>query len=208
MEINAYLYTVYPKTVLKNIPYVGFIYKRGTFKLTKEAVLECMKGATVYRRFGNDNTVKVTTLNIDRLHNEKFMTEEEWNKIVESQEIEAISEEPVSDNGSTNEVIDEVEDVVSDPVVDPIADAAEPAVEESVDEAPVEVETTTETATNNSIEEVIDNDVNTESATIDKEEVKEEDTIIDDANIEDEGIEEPQVSKVNINYNGKKNKHK
>ena len=211
MEINAFLYMVYPKTVLKNIPYIGFIFRRGTFKLTKEAVQACMKGATVYRKFSNDFSEKVTSLNIDRLHNAEYISEEDWNNgnIVGTELVDNTENYITDINNSTDEVADEVksneafvtENIVEEVQSSPIADSTE-AVNSVKEEA---VLNPVEEAQVESSDDEISNDVENESTVVDEPVIEEQTTIIDPlAEIENEDF---KPAKVNINYNGNKKKH-
>ena len=81
---QRFLYSVYPKRVIKSIP--GTVIRTAkSLYLNKEEVLICLKNGSVYRRFANESrNEKVTILNIDRLHNAKFMTEEEYEAFLQA----------------------------------------------------------------------------------------------------------------------------
>ena len=57
---------------------IGNLMVPSTVKITKEDVEICIKKVPVFRRFKNGKLVRVTSSSIDRLHNEEFMTEEEY----------------------------------------------------------------------------------------------------------------------------------
>jgi hypothetical protein len=84
---NKYIYSVNPRRVISGLSDGTEIRVNKSLELSKEDVLLCLQKASVYRRFntvtgaGND-IVRVTTGNLDRLHNEKYMTEEEYEKFL------------------------------------------------------------------------------------------------------------------------------
>ena len=80
---ERYLYSVHPRKPIKNLSDVAVIRAPKSLSLTLEDVLTCLKSAVVYRRFANENRIeRVTILNAERLHNAKFMTEEEYEKFL------------------------------------------------------------------------------------------------------------------------------
>ena len=82
---NTFLYSVYPKRVIKELPTTTPIRTPKSLYLTKDQVKICLKYGSVYRRFANEKrNEKVTILNVDRLHNATFMTEEEYDKFKDS----------------------------------------------------------------------------------------------------------------------------
>jgi hypothetical protein len=76
---NYQVNTIMPITGLS----IGNIMVPSTVKLTKEDVLKCLEKAPVFRRFNNTKLIRVTVSNLDRLHNEKFMTESEYEEFVD-----------------------------------------------------------------------------------------------------------------------------
>ena len=77
---KALLYSIHPKKVIKELPTLPIRSPRSLY-LTKDQVRICLKYGSVYRRFANEQrNEKVNILNIDRLHHEKFMTEEQYEK--------------------------------------------------------------------------------------------------------------------------------
>lgn len=82
MDEQKYLYSIKPRRTIKNLnKEVPVIRTAKSLYLTKEEVAECLKHASVYRRFGVNQSVQVCGIDIDRLHNEKFYSKEEWDKI-------------------------------------------------------------------------------------------------------------------------------
>ena len=81
---TRYLYSINPKRVIKFLGGVQLnppIRVSKSLNLTKSEVLECLKSGSVYRRFANEGRLaRVTLLNVDRLHQAKFMTESEYEK--------------------------------------------------------------------------------------------------------------------------------
>ena len=236
-NIGELMYTVYPRTILRNVPNIGFIMKPGSFKLTKEAVLVCLKGATVYRKFSADHAEKVTILNLDRLHNETFITEEEWKSNVSNitmgeELINNSSDDPMPDCETlVSEVSDDTTDttditiedeVINDTVEDNNAVVEEVNSEEVTNEQNLDdssrIEGEEVTSDNDDLGDIISEEadttiVDTELVVVDsvdqvEEESKEEVTEEEEVVVVDNNITNTNNStKININYNGKK-KHK
>lgn len=83
---ERYLYTINPKKIIKRLadePLNPPLKTPKTLNLTKEQVRDAIRYGSVYRRFANENrNERVTTINIDRLHNAKYMSGEEYEKFV------------------------------------------------------------------------------------------------------------------------------
>lgn len=127
-----FLYSVYPKKPIKNLlPNGRPINSAKSLQLTKEQVLLCMKSGTVYRRFGDGNTERVTTLNIDRLHNRELISEKDWkNSIKEEKVVEEVSEpEPVKEPEKVEEVVESKEPEKVEEPVEETTETEEPEVE-------------------------------------------------------------------------------
>ena len=235
-NIREFLYTVYPRTILRNVPYIGFIMKPGSFKLTKEAVLVCLKGAAVYRKFSADHAERVTILNLDRLHNETFITEEEWKSNVSNitmgeELINNSSDDPMPDGETlVSEVSDDTtattditieDEVVNDTVEDNNAVVEEVNSEEVTNEQNLDnsnrIEGEEVTSDNNDLGDIISEEadttiVDTEPVVVDsvdqvEEESKEEVTEEEEVVVDNNITNTNNSTKININYNGKK-KHK
>ena len=149
---TTYLYSVNPKKIIKDLPTLPIRSPRSLY-LTKEQVMICLKSGTVYRRFAAENrNERVTILNLDRLHNDKFMTEEEYKAFLESKtndqrgtiindheenKKETVNEDNIKEEENNN---DESHTVQPDVNVEYNGDEV---VEETVEEESVD-ETTTE----------------------------------------------------------------
>ena len=154
---------------------VGNLMVPSTAKLTKEDVLICVKKAPVFRRFGSSKLIRVTASNLDRLHNENFMTEEEYEEFLIKQ----------GDNrGKVTEVPVEETKVAEEPVIkEEVPVEEEPVVieETTVEEVPVEAETedsaqTIEEEVSSAVEEEINDEGISEDVTEDDSPVVEDDT--------------------------------
>lgn len=79
----AYLYSVNPKKMIKTLKNAPAFRIPKTLELELEDVKECLKYGSVYRRFtGATGNVKVTVDNVERLHNEEFMTPEQYSQFI------------------------------------------------------------------------------------------------------------------------------
>ena len=183
---ERFLYTVYPKKPIRGVlPGNKAISSGKSLSLTKEEVLGCMKFGTVYRRFANEGrNERVTTLNLDRLHNAKFIEPKDWN-VDDNSEGSVV--EPPADNRGT--VID------TNPVVEktPLEKAQE--IQEEIKKIDPEIEKEVETAKKEAnvapdteiLASVSMNENGTEEAPA-QEEVAEEDKI-EDESAEDESTD-------------------
>lgn len=121
---TKFKYSVNPRRQINEIKEVGSIRKNCTLNLTKDQVRTCLKtGAIIYRRFSPSNIVRVFGIDLDRLHNEKFYSEEEWNKMQETKGSDDVTtpEEPVVDESDNNTVGNEgspAEEVTDEEAVD------------------------------------------------------------------------------------------
>lgn len=80
-DTKTYLYSVSPRKTITGLSNVAAFRSPKSLFLTLEDVKICLEKATVYRRFANEGRVeKVTIGNYERLHNDVFMTEEEYNE--------------------------------------------------------------------------------------------------------------------------------
>ena len=88
-ENKEILEEVYPYQVNTRMPIVGLtigiLKVPATVKLTKEDVIICMKKAPVFRRYSNGIKERVSISNIDRLHREDFISEEDYNKMIDKE---------------------------------------------------------------------------------------------------------------------------
>ena len=197
-----YLYSVSPKKPIKGLLADGRpINSPKSLQLTIEEVKKCMNCGSVYRWFANeDRRERVTALNIERLHNEKFYTEEEY--------ASAKFDNVAGNNGT---VVDTK--VETEPVVEEVA----PVVEEVVEEVPAAVEETPVVVTEEdsanveetvTVEEPIAEEVKAEEA-VTEEAVVNEVTADETPVVEEEKVEEaPKAENTNFQTtNYKKKKH-
>lgn len=158
---RVFLYSVCPKKVIKELPTTIPIRSPKSLYLTKEQVKICLKYGSVYRRFANEQrNERVTIMNIDRLHNEKFMTEEQYKEYEQSlkdgQRGSVIVDEPKVENPTPEVKKDKVEVKVEEKVE--IVVTEDPVVEEEKVEDDGIIRPTEESETPESItaEEVVD----------------------------------------------------
>ena len=154
---ERFLYEIRPIKPIKDlIPGKG-IKAPCSMQLTKEEALHCMKYGSVYRNFSDSgmNPIRVTGSTIDRLHNAKFISEDEWMKkigkeiVSEQQEEEStveVEETPVKEVPvAMEEVVEENTIVEETPVVEEVV-AEEETTEDAQDFLPTEEEESTVTS--------------------------------------------------------------
>ena len=88
MEAKSYLYSVHPKRIIKGLESVDVIRAPKSLYLTLEDVKKCIRLGTVYRRFSSSDIARVNTANVERLHNEKHMNEDEYKQFLIAQSSE------------------------------------------------------------------------------------------------------------------------
>ena len=136
MEDIRYVYTVNPRRPIRGIAGIKSIRTGTTLKLTKEEVKIAMKSGHVYRRFANEGiNQRVTGENLDRLHNEKFMSEKEYKEFL---------------NESTEEIKSSVDSKVEEPSVETQEPVKNTPVEEKI---PEHIEDNTEKELNSEVKE-------------------------------------------------------
>lgn len=204
---ETYLYSVHPKRPITDLSGVGFLRVPKSLQLTKEDVKKCLEKAVVYRRFANEGgkEVRVTINDIDRLHNAKYMTEEEYKEflanglsegagkvVVEEAPVEEeaeeahvkvkeeaeVEEKPEENKLDTEEIFesDDEEDTVK-------------SVEPEVEDEPVEENQTVDAASEVSGEEAVEEVVEEETAAEKVEEGNDEkESTVED--VVDEKVEE------------------
>ncbi len=146
---KAFLYSVNPRKVITGISGVNAIRTPKSLYLTKDDVKICLQRASVYRRFAGDVAPeRVTIGNLDRLHRENYIPEDQWEsfKAVELSvghgKVEAGSvvnendskQETVIDNKKEEEKLQETsEQIVESDDEDEVVKVMEP-VEDKADE--------------------------------------------------------------------------
>lgn len=115
---ETYLYSVHPRRVITDLSGVSSIRVAKSLFLTKEDVYKCLKKATVYRRFANIGiNERVTIENVDRVHRDEYISEEDWKKMLASEASgsnRGSVEIHKSENVFTEEEKKENKDVISD----------------------------------------------------------------------------------------------
>ena len=187
MNVNENNEVVFPYQVNTIMPITGLsignIMVPSTVKLTKGDVEICLRKAPTFRRFQNGKLVRVTLSSIDRLHNEKFMDEKEYEEYIDKLG-DNRGKVIVNNEGENNTVENSpsYENKKEIPVTELTVEEADTAKDEIVDQTEV------------TADEVTVEDVNDEGIS---EEVTEDSVSTDDQNKNDYN-----------NHNGYKNKKK
>lgn len=195
MEEKAYLYTVHPRKVITGISGVNAIRTAKSLFLTKEDVMLCLKNASVYRRFSSVGVnERVTVGNIDRLHRDEYVSEEDWAKVVEKEMSEGHGKVSQPEVAQPEKVESKQEEVIAKPEV------AEPtSVEEKVEEVKAAVETPVE-------DDVVAEEEIAEEETVDSG-INDNEIIVDsDENVSGEQSAESESKPQQFNYNNKKHR--
>lgn len=225
---TTYLYSISPKKPIRflcGVAVVPPIRTPKSVQLTLEQVKDSLKYGSVYRRFTEEKrNERVTTANVERLHNAHYLTEEEFNalssnvvkddkEIVEEKKVEEIHIQQKS--VSTEEENRRGQAIITDPVEPTIevgADEAQDNSEDSLDKELVE-ETEVDDSINDeiveaeeAIEESIDEDVEDEVL---NESCCEEDSefVKEKSNDNAKNYESYSNKNNSYNKNHKKNKH-
>ena len=152
---ERFLYEIRPIKPIKDlIPGKG-IKAPCSMQLTKEEALHCMKYGSVYRNFSDSgmNPIRVTGSTIDRLHNAKFISEDEWMKKIgkeivseQQEETTTVEETPVEEVPVVTEEIVEENTVEETPAVEEVAEEETTETEDAQDFLPTEEEESTVTS--------------------------------------------------------------
>lgn len=153
---ERFLYEIRPIKPIKDlIPGKG-IKAPCSMQLTKEEALHCMKYGSVYRNFSDSgmNPIRVTGSTIDRLHNAKFISEDEWMKKIgkeivseQQEETTTVEETPVEEvHVATEEVVEENTVEETPAVVEEVAEEETTEAEDAQDFLPTEEEESTVTS--------------------------------------------------------------
>lgn len=146
---KTYLYSVNPRRTVTGLKNVKAFRSPKSLFLTLDDVKECLKNASVHRRFANEGIFeKVTIGNCERLHNDRFMTEEEYEEFKKNQ---------LSKNSATVKAQPKQEEVkkVEAPKVEEkvVEEKKETVVEEVVDNIDAEIYESDEDETIEKVEE-------------------------------------------------------
>ena len=144
MEAKSYLYSVHPKRIIKGLESVDVIRAPKSLYLTLEDVKKCIRLGTVYRRFSSSDIARVNTANVERLHNEKHMNEDEYKQFLIAQSSAGQQtvtkheevKQPEHEKKETRPVVNEEKKVESDSVVNPTDEnkSEEPVEEKKAEE--------------------------------------------------------------------------
>lgn len=138
MEAKSYLYSVHPKKIIKGLESVDVIRAPKSLYLTLEDVKKCIRLGTVYRRFSSSDIARVNTANIERLHNEKHMNEDEYKQfliaqssagqqtVTKHEEVKQPEPEKKETTHVVTVVVNEEKKAESDPVVNNPTDEIKP----------------------------------------------------------------------------------
>ena len=114
MAEKSYLYAVHPKRAITGLEGVKVLRTAKSLLLTKEDVKICLQKASVYRRFAAEGKIeRVTIGNIDRLHNDNYISEEDWAKMDKDKAVE-IKED------KRGTVVPGTDEVKAEPVQEPV----------------------------------------------------------------------------------------
>ena len=197
---DRYMYTVKPRGRISGLSDGQFVRVAKTLSLNKDDVQICLRRGIVYRVFP-DGSERVFPMNLDRLHNAKHYTEEEWNQV----KVKELSK----DQGSViAPVVESPKVVVEEKKPEPVV------VEEKVEKVEKEVQTTVEP-----VAETTEEDASTVS--VDASDEKSEDSTDTSTEVAKESVENAESANNSIpenrqDYNnnrsgnvyiGKKNKH-
>lgn len=212
MDELRFAYQVNPKKPIRSLPEFGLIRTNKTLMLTKEQALKAMEGASLYRRFNHDTVIRVTSLNIDRLHNEKFMDEKEYEIFKTNNTVfVAAPEEPetVEIPESPSEVVEEEVPTNPTETVENIVFVTEVPQEDTISGAITEEVAETEVVeAETQVEEAVEETVESEdpSVEVDAEPVSDEAPVEENNEVEEDVVINAS-NKTSVNYSGKKKHH-
>ena len=191
MEDTRYAYTVNPRRPIRGIAGIKSVRTGTTLRLTKEEVKIAMKCGHVYRRFANEGiNQRVTGDNLDRLHNEKFMNEKEYEEFLHGSTAKVDTDSKVEEKPSVEVSKEETKPVEDTPVQEEVTEEF-PELEDTTSEDTEEVVENN----NDDNSDVKNDDVEVEDNseqpvdTKDVEQTDEQDTI-EDVPVSDETIDD------------------
>ena len=151
-----YLYSVNPKKPIRTIKGVPVLRTPKSLQLTKEDVRECLKYGSVYRRFANENRIERVTINtVDRFHNAKFMTEEDYEAFLKAN-IDSKTGTVINTQEVVEESVEEVAVVEEELMIEEVEETSveEESVEENEESLVIEDEVFDDTVSEDVVEEV------------------------------------------------------
>ncbi|MCM1215901.1 MAG: hypothetical protein NC548_15450 [Lachnospiraceae bacterium] len=139
---DRYMYTVVPRTPIRNIIKGKAITKATNLQLSKEEVKACLKYGAVYRKFYcESNPERVTTANLERLHRKEHLSEREYEALISKTNSESEDEDFLKNGEEEQLPTDKLEESVpqnSDDVDKDENSDAETGDDDPVDEATTE----------------------------------------------------------------------
>lgn len=166
---ETFLYEVVPHRPIRGLVSGKAITRPMVLLLDREDVIECLKKASVYRRFTVNQRERVTLKTVDRFHRKEFISAESFEKL---QKYNASKEEEKSVE----------EEIVESPV-------EEAPIEEELSESVEEAETVEDTSVE---EEIIDD--SDEGKELEDEVIEEESTVTEEVTEEKKEDAEPSGS--------------
>ena len=123
--MKTFEYLVKPKAPVRGLKEdVGVVLRPKILKLDKDDVKTCLKYGSVYRRFSQDELVKVTTANLDEVHVPRKVFTGEVPRI----QIHPINDTSLVSNANTKEEVPEKK------AEEPVKEEVAPVVEEKKEE--------------------------------------------------------------------------
>ena len=164
---DIFLYEVHPKRVITGIPGIPAIRVRKSVYLTKDDVIKCLEKGSVYRRFSL-KTERVTTANLDRVHREEYISEEDWPDFLVKLKAEGNGQvvDTTPDNNNTQQVVDTTPETPNTEE-DKIGTVQEVTV-------PEETVTTTEVKENTNTDSTETSEVDAENNSVETDEVSQD----------------------------------
>ena len=204
MAEKSYLYAVHPKRAITGLEGVKVLRTAKSLLLTKEDVKICLQKASVYRRFAAEGKIeRVTIGNIDRLHNDNYISEEDWAKMDKDKAVELKEDKrgtvvPGTDQETAKEESKQVEPAKLD-------DAKVEETENESQDVPVEEAVVVK----DEVEDApVSEEANKESEVVDGSEDAQAETQTNDEESDDAPIPDQRQNNGNqqIKYNNKKHK--
>lgn len=171
---ETFLYEVVPHRPIRGLVSGKAITRPMVLLLDKEDVIECLKKATVYRRFSSNKREKVTIYTVDRFHRKDFISEASFRLLQEyeakkeraeqglAEAVEPVElEKPITvqaTDTSTNDTVDDSNMVKQEEVQ--VEEAAPEEVKEILESESIEEEIEEEIA--GEVEEAVEKKENEE----------------------------------------------
>ena len=169
---ESFVYTVHPRTPIRNIVKGKVIFKAENLSLTKQEALECLKYGAVYRKFYTESSPeRVTPSNIDRLHRPVHLSQAEYKALLNSKKEEQAAASGLSANEGSGVVGSSITEEIP---VEELLQEEEPVVEEETVAAPVEEEEYVEEKKAEEEQLPTDEDLTSAETTVENEPVEEE----------------------------------